>query len=340
MSLPSKSNSTEPTFGFRVKFHLPPGRTFAHVHPQRRLHFGLREGRIYLLRLPLPKRHRFGARTKHCILGTGFPTYEIAEDVGRNVKKSLTLFAAERRVGLDAGTDQSTSSLSQAIKDAMFEQQRVALRDDIHGLDVFSEEHPVTRFAFEGYGSSTYVIGDYEDRLVEFFQADVSFTPKQQLALDLYNQSHFESVSKTRFLTLITVVEILATPKRRSQQLATLVRNLCDTARQSDPPPLEIDALLEGLARLRKQSIGEACRNFVGTYSSLDDVAFFSNCYKARSELVHGGRTKRPEAIDATALDELVSKLLVRSLTRAASVGSHTAERQKTASALPALRAL
>ncbi len=305
-----------PTFGFRVKFHLPPGRSFAHVHPRRRLNLGTQIGRIYLVCLPRPKRNRFGARTKHCIIGTGFPTYEVAEQVGQNVKKALALFAAERRIGLDAGGDQPTSSFSRAIKDSIFAQQGVVLRDDIHGLDVFSEEHPVIRIHGEAYGSSTYVIDDYEGQLAAFFKTNVSLTPKQQLALELYNQTHFESVSKTRFLTLSTVVEILASPKRRSQQLAALVADLCETARRTGPFSSETEALLDGLARLRKQSIGEACREFVGTYASPKDVAFFSNCYKARSELVHGGRTKRPEAIDATALDELVSKLLVRSLTK------------------------
>ena len=205
-----KRNSTDlPTYGFRLKFYLPAGRSFKGVHPQRRICLGNIVGRVHLVKLPQPKRHRFGAPTRHALVGKGFKTHETALDCGRRLKRVMALLAAERQLGLDAGNDKSTASSSQAIKDAIATQHECQLRDDVHGLDVYVEQPPVTRFAFEGYGSGAHIIEDYEDRLRMFYDANISLTSKQQLALDLYNLTHFENTTKTRFLTLITVVEIL-----------------------------------------------------------------------------------------------------------------------------------
>ena len=183
-----KSTSTgRPTYGFRLKFHLPAGRIFKGVHPRRRIFLDNIVGRVYLVKLPQPKRHRFGVPTRHALVGKGFKTHEAALACGQRLKGAIALFAAERRLGLDAGNDKSTSSFSQAIKDAIAAQHGCQPREDVHGLDVYVEQPPVTRLAVEGYGSSSYVIEDYENRLRDILRCKHLPDPKQQLALDLYN---------------------------------------------------------------------------------------------------------------------------------------------------------
>ena len=303
------------TYGFRLKFHLPAGRSFAGgARGKRRMRFTSFDGRVYLKRLPRPKRNRFGARVKYLFIGERFTSQHAALDCGRRLKLALSLLAAERQFGVDTGKDAATSSFSHAIKEALAHSQGVQLRDDIHGLDVFCEQPPVTRFGVEAYGSSSYVISDYEDRLSDFFGADPALSPKQQLALNLYNLNHFESVTATRFLTLITVVEVLAVRRKRSPQVITFVKGLRGTVRQSGLTVAERTALLNGLGNLTQQSISEACKEFVGQHGSAVDVAFFSDCYSARSELVHDGVTARAVALDSTQLDALVSRLLLGSI--------------------------
>ncbi|MDQ3566032.1 MAG: hypothetical protein M3436_18730 [Pseudomonadota bacterium] len=271
------------------------------------------EGRVYLVQLPKPKRNRFGARTRYAVVGKGFPTHSSAEAVGQRVQVALSFLAAERRIGLDA-QNRVGAAFSQAIKADMAAKHGVQLRDDIHGLDVYSEEKPVTRIALEAYGSVTHKIENYEERLLAFFQANPTLSAKQLLALDLYNLSHFEGTPKTRFLTLITVVEVLSTRQPRTPAARSVVKSFRESVKTAGLTAAERNALSDALSNLSRQSIGEACRELVALCASADNVVYFTSCYNARSDLVHAGRTQRVEAVDPTKLDELVSNLLIRSI--------------------------
>jgi len=227
----------------------------------------------------------------------------------------LALFAAEARIGLDAGNDRPTSAFSQAIKSDLILKHGIQLRDDVHGLDVYAEQPAVRRLGVEAYASSTRLITGYEAPLLGFFDTQHVFSPKQQLALELYNLSHFENVPKTRFLNLITVVEVLAIRRSRPKSVRALVGDLLTAVDRSELAEEERKLLREGLANLRQESISRACKDYVSHYASAEEVDFFSKCYKARSELLHNGWTDRAEASHPAPLDELVSRILVRSLT-------------------------
>src|ERR1700674_559587 len=139
------------------------------------------------------------------------------------------------------------------------------------------------------HGSALRRLTAYEQPLLSFFEAQVVFTPSQQLALDLYNLSHFENASKTRFLTLITVVEVLSIKAKRKPAALALIDDFRKTLDASQLSSAEKQRLHEGLGNLKWESIGAACRDFVAKYANPDDVDYFSRCYKARSELVHDG---------------------------------------------------
>jgi hypothetical protein len=304
-----------PTYGFRLKFFLPPGRTFQGVHPKRRLRFHDVSGRLYLVKLPQPKKNRLRGWTRYALSGKGFQSHGAALECGKRLKQALALFAADRRFGLNAGQDQATTSFNQVIIDTVAKEHGVQLRDDVHGLDVYVEQPPVTYMGVEGYGTSKFVIEGYLEPLEAFYDARVTFNPKQQLAIDLYNLSHFENIPKTRFLTLITVVEVLATRRGRSHAVRAQIKELIRAVRSSTLPDEEKRRLCDGIGNLKQESISSACREFVAQFIPEDEVAFFAECYKARSDLVHDGVTKRPEAIDPTKLDLLVSRLLIGALT-------------------------
>jgi hypothetical protein len=306
-------SAAKPTYGFRLKLHFPPGRIFSGVHPRHRLQIGTDSGKVYLVKLPQPKRNRFGARTRYAVVGKEFSTHSAALDAGTRIRTALTLFAVERRIGIDA-QDKQGASFSQAIKDELAAKHGVQLRDDVHGLDVFAEDRPVTRFTIESYVSVTHKIENYDDSLLAYFNANPELSKKQKLALDLYNLSHFDGVSKTRFLTLITVIEVLSARKSRSNTIQNIIKTLLASVPVSGLPPKEMSVMCEGLINLKKQSINEACKEFVARYASEADVMYFTNCYKARSDLVHNGHTKLPESMEPMKLDELVSRLLIRSI--------------------------
>jgi hypothetical protein len=301
------------TYGFRLKFHLPPGYTFEGVRPRRRLRLEGLSGWVYLVKLRQLQRHRFGARTNHVFLGTGFIAYDEAHDCGLRLKQALGLFAAKKRIGLDV-TQRVGLAIAPNIKASMDAQNGGQTRDDVHGLDVYAEQPPVTRLTSEFYGELKYSVRDYEAPLQGYYEVQTTLTKKQQLALDLYNLSHFENVPKTRFLTLITVVEVLAKKAKQSLAVRALLKDLKKTVSSSILTADEKEDLRQGLGRIKRESISSACRSFVSKFASEEDVAFFKECYDARSELLHRGETKYPQPNDPSRLDDLVSRPLISSI--------------------------
>lgn len=301
------------TFGFRLKFDMPPGREFAGADPRRRLHLGEMTGRVYLQRLPKPRRFRFGARTRFAAVGKHFATEEEAQAVGHGLQTAFAFFAAERQLGIDI-QDRPGLSVSQSIKEAIAKDHGVHIRDNVHGLDVYSESHPVGRFAAEGYFSVNVRIDNYEERLRAYFDKRLRLTEKQALALSLYNASQFDPATRSRFLTLVTVVEILAVRTGRSPEARELLRRFKAQCKEAALPPSDRQSLLNALGNAGKVSIGEACAAVVTTHCNAADAAYFKECYTARSELVHAGHTASSEALDPTRLNELVARILVRAI--------------------------
>lgn len=301
------------TFGFRIKFEMPPGRVFSGVNPRCRLHLGPMTGRVYLHRLPKPRRMRFGARARFAAVGKGFATKAEAHAVGVKLQTALAFFAAERRLGLDI-EDRPGVSVSQELKDKMAREHGLQLRDNVHGLDVFAESPKVARLAVSGYIEVHCRIDDYQDRLCAYVRMDPAPSDKQALALALYNSSHFEPTPRIRFLTLITVIEILAVRGKRSEHARSLLHALRQQCKEAAIDRGERAALLNALGNASRQSIAEACKDLVRAHGTALDTAYFGKCYAARSELLHNGRTASTEPSDPTKVDELVARVLVRAI--------------------------
>jgi hypothetical protein len=123
-------------YGFRLKFDMPPGRNFAGADPRCRLHLGDMTGRVYLQRLPKPRRFRFGARTRFAAVGKHFATEGEALEVGRRLQTAFAFLAAERQLGIIQ--DRPGLSVSQFIKDTIARDHGIQIRDNVHGLDVYS----------------------------------------------------------------------------------------------------------------------------------------------------------------------------------------------------------
>ena len=302
----------ELTYGFRLLFHVPPGRTFAGVGSKRRLKLPGIQGRVYMRKLPPPKRNRFGARIRYVVAGERFRTESQAAECGRKLKTAFGVLAASRDFGIDLGRDTGSSRTSTGLKQSALDKFGVQLRDDVHGLDVFPEHPPVRRWQMEMYGTVRGEIRDYDATLNALFESSVTLKPKQQLALELLNLTHFEGQSKTRFLTLVTVVEVLATRLNKGADLRRLLVDLSKMVEESKLPATDKRLLIAGLGNLKRESIAASCRRFVADLASESDADYFADCYKARSELLHTGMTKRTEVHDVMRLSTLVSRVFVK----------------------------
>jgi len=105
-----------------------------------------------------------------------------------------------------------------------------------------------------------------------------------------FGLSRFERSPQARFLVLITAVEILANEQPRIQREVEFVdrclRNL-ETQGLGGAQSLQ-----GGLERLRKESIGAACRRLIRCSLGDEAARRFSRLYGARSRFVHMGRSR------------------------------------------------
>jgi len=73
----------------------------------------------------------------------GLRTEEEAQRVGEKLKVAVTLSSARARLGVDSGNDKPTFGFGKLVVEAIRDEFLVEVRENIHGLDVYSEALPV-----------------------------------------------------------------------------------------------------------------------------------------------------------------------------------------------------
>ncbi len=146
-----------------------------------------------------------------------------------------------------------------------------------------------------------------------------------EFAADLYLGSEFERSERARFVTFITVLEVLSRRTERPDWIQELlaawraeVQGLLEDETQPDVRK-QVASLIGGLNELQKQSIGSAVRDLIKTKGqdeelqriADDPIGFVSRCYDIRSRLMHDGRP--PSDVDLAGVRGQLG-LLVRSI--------------------------
>jgi hypothetical protein len=301
------------TFGFKLRFLTPSGKTLkgVEIDADSPLTFQEIEGRILIRQLPRRANDLPISPQRFLIKGSGFPTEDAARSFGERLKLAIAVVGCQTGLGIDVGRDQATSSVAQSIKDEVREKQGQQLRDIIHGLDVFPEDLPVTHFQIAGTGSVSFSLEGFAEKVAVEIATVKPLPAKKSLALELYNLCLFESATKTRFLNLVTIVEVLAKRERKATPIRETIHELMESVRSSELSPDEKELLISGLGNLKRESIGAACRRTVAELVGEEEAEYFSECYKARSELLHDGQTKLQQVYDWGRLDEIVRKVLL-----------------------------
>jgi len=301
------------TFGFELRFLTPAGRTFKGVGIDEDfpLKFPDIIEQISLRQLPRRPNDVPSSPERFLIKGSGFPTEDAARAFGERLKLALAVIGCETGIGIDVGQNRETSSFATSIKDAVREQHGLQLRDIVHGLDVFPEDPPVTHFEISGTGSATFSLEGFPGKVADEVTTIKPVSPKQSLALELYNLGQFEPATKARFLNLVTIVEVLANRKRKATGICNQIDELMQSVRASELSDEEKDSLISGLGNLKRESISAACRRIVAESVGEEAAQYFSDCYAVRSELLHDGETGRPQLYDWGRLDEIVRNVLL-----------------------------
>jgi hypothetical protein len=301
------------TYGFRLRFLTPAGRIMEGSDQEITISVMGIDEPLKLLHLPRKPNHAPGSPEVYIITGSNFSSEEAARQCGEQLKIAVSVYGAESRIGINVGHDKATTSTSQTIKD-MYRNTGAQLRDSIHGLDVYPEDLPVRSISISATATTTQVIHDFPDRIAVEYQNLVSLTPKQRLALELYNLSRFGAVIQTRFLNLITVVEILSERLPQSNSITPHIEHFIAEVGNSALSNQEKELLKNGLNNLKKVSISAACRQFVASHSDASAADEFDVFYDARSKMLHQGKTPDDEILYSNRLDEIVQVVLLKSI--------------------------
>jgi hypothetical protein len=305
------------TFGFRLLFWTLAGRTFSGVTIDSDTPVALPGvvEQVSLRQLPRRSNHSPGAPERLVIRGTGFADHDAAYTCGQRLKQALQVVGCDTGYGMNVGRDVASTRVASAVKDMLRSQLGIEHRDNVHGLDAFPEDLPVVRGEVSMRLTTTFPpLADFPEKLAIEFADFRPLTSRLGLALELYNLGLFEPDTKARFLNLITVVEILSEREEMPKPIRSVVQDCIGVVQASSLPSSDVNGVTRRLDDLKRESVGAACRRVVARVLGKDAAEYFGKCYVARSELLHAGKTARPEARDVTLLDKVVRDLLLASV--------------------------
>lgn len=299
------------TFGFIIRFFAPPGTL---LRPEVfDLHLpGAKHGLVVKQHEPKPNALPIDP-VVITIKGGGFENREAALTFGRQLRQSLAVHSVRTRRGFWLGDDRTTSSVGDSIRDRAMQEYGVEIRPTVHGLDVYEEVAPVRWVEMSARLSVIRQIDDLGSGLAADFRR-WEFPAKLMLAIDLYNESHFIGHPETRFLSLVTVVEVLVDRPPVDGRAMAFLDECLELLSERSLDECHAQSLKSGIAGLKKQSIGSAC--IAAATQAGCDARLMRQCYRARSELLHSGESTSDPDLPRQPhlLDELVHRMIVHRL--------------------------
>lgn len=298
------------TYAFRLRFLLPTDSIIS--DDSNEIEIQLNPEVSSTIRLlsndgkPLKESHDLSIR------GNGFPSEIEAHTRGIRVKNALIFCATQLQIGIDCGKDKSRSAVAKFIKDRAKELGWLLL-DNVHGLSVYQDDLPVRIFGANASLTTGKTSARFTEEFKKAYELSLNFSDKLLLAFELYGASHFEISIRARFVSLITAIESICVQGNHSVTVLNYLDELIKFTNANFDDP-EKNNIVNGLARLKIESVISACKKIVAANLGVDAAKQFAKLYNIRSRILHDGRT--PEGVDLDTevpkLDKMVSDLLLR----------------------------
>jgi len=257
------------------------------------------------------------------ILGGPYESEDQARTAAEKSKYAVLYWAIEQRLGIDFGDGKQRSIVTNEGLAMLEKQYGCPFRTDIHGIDVYEQ---IDKLQFAKFSANARVDKNPQNLIKTFCHEYVNsreLTEKQILASEIYAGSFFDVAPRSRFITLVTAVEALLEPLKRSEAVQTLVEDFRSATHSSNIDEATKRSIMGSLQWLRYESIGQAGRalarrlipNDIFNGQSSDN--FFTQCYNLRSQIMHRGAIE-DESVDifdlANTMELFVSRLLLASL--------------------------
>jgi hypothetical protein len=269
-------------YNFRVRFDFVEGDRL--ISDDSHVRFdGSSAGETFTLRSGAAS-EAISSRSTASILGGPYANEEAAHGAAEWARDTLLIWSVRNRLGIDMGDGHLRSLLTEAGRLDYEKALGKPVRGDLQGIDVYPANDDT---AFLRAECKT-AVGRPVDAFITDFRRIGSRswqpTEKQRVAAELFCASFFDRVFRSRFITLVTAVEALLQPGRRSDAVQDIIEKAKALARALAETDSAKDALLSGLERLRKDSIGHAGRELADrllegrTYDNLGPGSFFAKC--------------------------------------------------------------
>ncbi len=228
--------------------------------------------------------------TSLILLAQGFGSEEEAQKFGGLLANAIGLAGVHSGFGFDLGKDRPSTTFTEYGLATLSDEQSRPVLNDRHGILVYKESSFAPIFASASLNAVVARdVEHFRTALGDSFCLARSLTPKQLLAIEIYNASFFEAFPKSRFLSLITVVECLADDLESTNTIKAVVDHLIATVKISYLTREEMDPLIQRLHQLKIESIGKTCKRYVTELLGADQARDFKDWYGIRSKLVHEG---------------------------------------------------
>jgi hypothetical protein len=243
------------------------------------------------------------------LIAKGYPDEQAALSAALDWQSVIMRAFARLAIGADFGERAPKGAFTEAgLRHPEEAHGLPRVLNDEHGIMVFNEDPP-PRFA----SIPPLTVASITPRArvalaIEAARDTERLSDREALAYDLFGASFFQPSVDARFLMLMTALETMIEQGPRPNDVKAWIDELISQTHQADLDTRERDSLLGSLRGLKeRESVGQAASRAIEvlrsrTYQGKSARAFFSDCYKVRSALVHGDGPSR-EQVDALAAD-------------------------------------
>ncbi len=264
--------------------------------------------------------------------GGPFTSRDTAIDAGDRAMFALHRCCIKYQCGIDLGTRSPSGGRGYpAARELLDIPPTTSIISDHLGLIVYSEP-PSPKFL--DAPPASLILGRSVAAIADYFSSELkspnrrSITPKQQLAIELFEGSFFERSPIARFLLRVISIEALLQLDPRTGASAAHVEGLISATKAANIPAADCNSMLGALQWLRNESISAGGKRFIAErlgqkeYGGLPAPRFFADVYTKRSLLVHDGKSDIGELSGRAAeLQRFVADLIEADL---ALVSAHT----------------
>lgn len=267
-----------------------------------------------------------GSKIKVIIEYGGFETKEKAQSEGMNLLRNVKLEMCKHDNPINiSGIRGVLDCKEQSVMPAQFSKcgleaikkwlvcegkisEHKRVMEDVIGLEIYEVISSMDEIHFVAQELEVKYNTDFELKRHSFGYWD----DKLDVTLSFLNTSNLINDVRIRFLLKIMSIEVLVSDKEyNDENYIEIINKITENINCNEELMTKIK---NDISQLKVKSIGNKCRKLIGTYckgisySGLDALKFFNNCYKIRSKLVHSGEI---DLLELEQYDEPLKKLVI-----------------------------